>query len=136
MPTCLKYVYIDLREKPRVIVEIPEVPKFPEVQLREAGIPVQPSANMIPTEKGGSGTPYIPPTVILQVSSTHTSPTVPFTGPSGVLVGSLCIPPLDPWEGTLASSRMEPIFGLVESGELYNESLPMSPRSLYSEPLP
>jgi hypothetical protein len=131
VPTCLKCVYIALREKSRVIVEIPEVSEFPEVRSQGAGIPVQPSANLIPTEKGGSGAPYIPPTVILQVSSTYTSPTVPFTGPSGVLVGSLYVPPLDPWEETTSSCRMEPIIGLLERGELDTHSLPIPLRSLY-----
>jgi hypothetical protein len=37
VPTCLKYVSIALKEKPRVIVEVPEVPEFPEVRSQGNG---------------------------------------------------------------------------------------------------
>jgi hypothetical protein len=118
VPTCLKYVSFALKEKPRVIVEVPEVPEFPEVRSQETDVPVQPSANLVPTERGGLGGPYTPSTVIQQLSSTYMSRTVAFTGPSVLLVESLCMPPLDPWEGTDSICRLEPILGLLENREL------------------
>ena len=122
MPTCLKYVSVALKEKPRVIIGVPEVPEFPEVRSQGTGIPVQPRANLVPMERGGSGGPYIPPTIIQQLSSTYMSPTVAFTGPSGVLAGSLCVPIVPLGGHPRSIYRMEPILGLLENRELDTHS--------------